>query len=305
MRWQIEAPTDLATTPLFEGFCYAAFTPTPTRTPSATLTPTSTPRPVHWRTYTSNADFDEGVSVNVVHDPPHQLQLFGRGQARGFLWVAVSSKGTVVKIDTETGRVLGEYWTSPSGQPKDPSRTTVDLNGNVWVANRAGHSVTHIGLVENGQCVDRNGNGVIDTSTALNDIRPWTNAEGADTNGGVSTAEDECILHYTLVHSPGTRHLSVNADNDVWVSGTGTREFDLVDGETGLIKRSEPSVGYGGYGGLMDANGVIWSARPLLRWDPSKPLTGPNGINWKGYSHDSYGLCIDSHGNILEHGVPE
>jgi YD repeat-containing protein len=36
----------------------------------------------------------------------------------------------------------------------------------------------------------------------------------------------------------------------------------------------------------------------MLRWDTSKPLTGPNGVNWRGYTHDSYGLCIDSHGNV-------
>ena len=98
----------------------------------------------------------------------------------------------------------------------------------------------------------------------------------------------------------GTRHLSVTRDNDVWVSGTGTQPFDLVDGRTGFIKRSEPSVGYGGYGGLMDRNGVIWSARPLLRWDPALPLSGPNGGNWKGFGHDSYGLCIDPQGNVWE-----
>ena len=61
----------------------------------------------------------------------------------------------------------------------------------------------------------------------------------------------------------------------VWVSGTqhptgaspGNQNFDLIDPMTGTIVRHEPSVGYGGYGGLTDKNGVIWSARPLLRWD--------------------------------------
>ncbi len=115
----------------------------------------------------------------------------------------------------------------------------MDQNGNVWATNRAGNSVVHIGLVENGQCVDRNGNGVIDTSTGFNNIRPWTNTGGANTNGGVSTAQDECILHYTKVNSFGTRHVSVNTDNDIWVSGTSGQRFDLLDGITGAIKRAE------------------------------------------------------------------
>ncbi|HEU4768602.1 MAG TPA: RHS repeat-associated core domain-containing protein [Pyrinomonadaceae bacterium] len=146
--------------------------------------------------------------------------------------------------------------------------------------------------------MDRNGNGVIDTSTAANNIRPWTNTGGANTNGGVSTAQDECILHYTRVNSFGTRHVSVNTDNDIWVSGTSGQRFDLIDSVTGVIKRAELSVGFGGYGGLIDRNNVIWSANPMLRWDTSKPLNGPNGVNWRGFNHPSYGLCIDSLGNV-------
>jgi len=252
------------------------------------------------RTYTINADFDEGSYVNVVHSTPDELQLDDTVTPFGFIWVAVSTKGTVVKIDTDTGVILGEYHTSPAGQPKDPSRTTVDANGNVWASNRAGNSVLRIGLQENGQCVDRNANGVIDTSTAQNDIRPWTNAGAADTGGGVSTAQDECIVNYVRVSSSGTRHVSVNEDNDVWVSGTGGQVFDLIDDETGAIVRTEGSVGYGGYGGLIDGNGVIWSARPHLRWDTANPLVGANGVNWLGRNHDSYGLCLDPAGNVWE-----
>lgn len=256
------------------------------------------PKPFAERTYTTDADFDQGTTFNVIHDPANQLQLDHTAREFDFLWVAVSSKGTIVKINTTTGQVIGEYATSPAGQPKDPSRTTVDLNGNVWATNRAGNSVVHIGLVENGQCVDRNGNGVIDTSTGFNDIRQWTNAGNADTNGGVTTALDECIIHYTKVNSFGTRHVSVNKDNDIWVSGTSGRRFDLVDGVTGQIKRAEPTTGFGGYGGLIDRNGVIWSSNPMIRWDTALPLTGANGTNWTGFNHASYGLCIDSGGNV-------
>ena len=262
------------------------------------LTIVVNPRPHASRIYTTSADFNGGSLINLSTTPPDQLQLDSTSQSFKFIWVAVSTKGTVVKINTQTGAIIGEYFTSPNGQPRDPSRTTVDQNGNVWATNRAGNSVVHIGLVENGQCEDRNNNGVIDTSTGFNNIRAWTNAGDADTNGGVTTAQDECILHYTKVNSFGTRHVSVNNDNDIWVSGTSGQRFDLLDGVTGAIKRQENSVGFGGYGGLIDRNGVIWSANPMLRWDTSKPLSGPNGVNWRGYSHPSYGLCIDSLGNV-------
>lgn len=250
------------------------------------------------QTYTIDADFNEGVKINLSSNVPDQLQLDDTTKAFNYIWVAVSTKGTVVKIDTDTGKVLGEYRTAPEGQPTDPSRTTVDLNGNVWVANRAGNSITRISLLENGQWIDKNGNGKCDTSTGLGDVRPWSNMSGVDTNGGVSTAEDECIITYTKVSSSGTRHVSVDKNNDVWVSGLGSRVFDLVDGKTGLVKRTEGPVGYGAYGGLIDKNGVIWSANPMLRWDTSKPLSGSNGTNWTGYGHPSYGMAIDSEGNV-------
>jgi streptogramin lyase len=269
-------------------------------------------------TYTLDADFDDGSLINVVHSPNDQLQLSDKTTAFNFIWVAASSRGTVVKIDTLTGDILGEYRTAPSGQGLNPSRTTVDLNGNVWVGNRnefgfvnqdtialgvpassrSMGSVVRIGLVENGQCEDRNNNGTIETSAGLADIKGWSNAGGADALGGVSTADDECIINYTRVNATGTRHVSVDGNNDVWVSGTGAQLFDLLDGATGQITRQEPSVGFGGYGGLIDPNGVIWSASPLLRWDTSLPLIGPNGGNWDGYNHNSYGLCIDSQGNV-------
>jgi hypothetical protein len=92
---------------------------------------------------------------------------------------------------------------------------------------------------------------------------------------------------------------------------------------SGTIIRSESSVNFGGYGGLLaltEANEeVIWSARPLLRWNVANPLTGPNGdpdigydigpplsgtywsgqdIGQYGIYLDSYGLCIDSQGNV-------
>jgi hypothetical protein len=267
--------------------------------------------------YTLDADFDAGMMINVNHDAPNndQLQLDDVTQAFNFVWIAASARGTVVKINTQTGAILGEFRSAPLGMGQDPSRTTVDQNGNVWVTNRnefgfvaAGAiaagvppadgsmgSVIRIGLVENGQCEDRNGNGIIDTSTGLGDIRPWPNTGSADTLGGVSTAEDECIIDYTRVNSTGTRHVSVNSNNDVWVSGFFERDFDLLDGTTAQIVRQEPSVGYGGYGGLIDANDVIWSANRLMRWDTALPLNLGNVLT---YEHDSYGLCIDSSGNV-------
>ncbi len=298
--------------------------------PQANATSPGTPA-----TYTLNADFDQGTLVGINHTAvPDQLQLNGSGGAFNFIWIAASARGTIIKINTDTGAILGEYRSAPDGMARNPSRTTVDANGNVWASNRneagvvaagaiapgvpaAGGgmgSVLRIGLKENNQCQDRNGNGVIDTSTGLSDIKAWTNAGGVNSLGGVSTAADECIINYTRVNGTNTRHVSVDKFNNVWVGGLGDRQFDKLDGVTGQIVRQENSVGYGGYGGLIDGNMVVWSAQPLLMWPTANPLTGANGdpvpggnnnigpllagTNWAGQGGDSYGLCIDPTGNV-------
>lgn len=256
-------------------------------------------------TYTVNSEFDQGTLINVIHTPSDQLQLDESSTPLNFMWVAVSSKGTVVKINTDTAEIVGEYRSTPSVHGNgDPSRTTVDKDGSVWLSNRSNvyegvGSVVHIGLVENGQCEDRNSNGIIDTSIAQDDIKAWSDASGTRS---VATADDECIVHYVkLPNASGTRHVSVTADNDVWVAGYYSKNFDLIKGGkwsvpgSGTIIRSESSVGYGGYGGLITPDGVIWSANQLMRWDTSLPLAIGNFI---GYGHDSYGLCIDKTGNV-------
>lgn len=224
------------------------------------------------------------------------ISLDSEAAAFRFIWVAASVRGTVVKIDTDTGEVMGEYWTAPVFDPErpsgNPSRTVVDRDGNVWAGNRnddlgRNGSVVKIGLLENGQCHDRNGNGVIETSTGLGDVLAWDNAGDADRMGGVSTAEDECVLLYVRVNSAGIRHVSVSGDGNVWISGTSNRHFDLVDASTGAILRSEVAP-CGGYGGLVDRAGVLWSARPLMRWDPTEPLTRAACLR-----EASYGIGLD------------
>ncbi|HSP27478.1 MAG TPA: hypothetical protein VLN74_02930, partial [Ilumatobacteraceae bacterium] len=148
------------------------------------------------RTYTSDADFNEGTSNNVVQSTPNQLQLDDTTAAFPFIWVALSARGTIAKIDTTSGAVLGEYSTTSDGDgSNNPSRTTVGNDGSVWAGNRSQSSVVHVGLVEAGQCVDRNGNGTIETSTGYGDVLAWPGGVGG-ASAPATDAADECILHY-------------------------------------------------------------------------------------------------------------
>jgi len=171
-------------------------------------------------TYTTDSDFDKGVLLSVNHNFPNnnQLQLDNPARPFPFVNIAASARGTVIRIDVNTGQILGEYLTAPDGMGRDPSRTTVDKFGSVWVANRAEFgfsdgefkgSVSRIGLIIGGTrseadgtlnplgqyvqppfqyntCVDRDGDGRIRTSIGLGDILPWSNSGGVDSHGGAN-----------------------------------------------------------------------------------------------------------------------
>lgn len=268
-------------------------------------------------TYTLDVDFDDGTLINVNHDTPDELQLDGSGSAFNFIWVAASARGTITKIDTLTGTVLGEYRAAPQGMGLNPSRTTVDANGNVWSGNRAEQgfiggvrhgSVVKIGLEENGQCVDRNSNGVIDTSSGLGDIKAWPNVtDGAGSTDSaahgaqVQDAADECILIFQRTRdADAVRHVSIDAGNDVWIGGYpfAQRSFLKLDKTTGMPLASFDArrFGCGGYGGFIDGNNVLWSASisqsRLLRYDLGTSTGGCIGI------YQSYGLGLDGNGFV-------
>ncbi|MFC2173695.1 hypothetical protein ACFLU6_13870 [Acidobacteriota bacterium] len=245
------------------------------------------------RLYTLDDDFDEGVPINVNHDPPNndQLQINENRTTYPFIWIANSNRGTIAKVDVETGEVLGEYFSAPEGCPADPSRTTVDLRGNLWSGNRDENrggegSVVSIGLVWGGtrvdadgtpnpdgqylkepfiinNCVDRDGDGLIKTSRGLGDILPWidvTDSAGSpctidDRNALVEDAEDECIRIFQRHAGVNARHISVNEDNQIWVAGYDLayeHDFSRIDGDTGCILEVR-DMPCGGYGGLIDA----------------------------------------------------
>jgi YVTN family beta-propeller protein len=117
----------------------------------------------------------------------------------------------------------------------------------------------------------------------------------------VEDADDECILVYQrLPDAEAARHVSVDADNNVWVGGyPGTqRSFHKLANATGAILDSFDArdFGCGGYGGLIDGAGILWSASiiqgELLRYNPVSD-TGLC-IEISG----SYGLGLDTNGFV-------
>jgi len=246
--------------------------------------------------YTTDEDFDKGILINVEHQAePNQLQLSAQPGALPFIWVPNSNQeeGTVSKLDTKTAAELGRYRTCPANVFGSPSRTTVDLDGNCWVANRNSGTVVKIGLLENGQCVDRNGNGIIETSRDLDgdgkitgdEVLPW----GAD----------ECVIFELVLipgkegtytpgryrgsykyfeYNQGPRAIAVDKENNIWAGCFGSMMYYYIDGASGqILRRVDVSTAYPGghtpYGAVVDANGILWSAGHgkghVLRLDPA------------------------------------
>jgi RHS repeat-associated protein len=255
--------------------------------------------PLVSRTYTTTADFAEGNLFNVSSVVPNQLQTSIDQSNFDFVWVPVFTKGTVVRLDTETGRVLGEYRLTPDGV-SDPyaSRTAIDSKGNCWIANERTNTVVMIANPNGADWIDRNHNGKLDTSLGQDDVRAWPNPGGVNTNGGVSSAEDELIVRYVKTTAKGLRHISVDGQDNVWIGGVDVQNFDLIDHNTGAIIRTELSNGHGGNGGFIDFDNVLWSTGNFLRWPVSTPLSSvPTPWN-PGIPSDSWGVAKDPFGNI-------
>jgi streptogramin lyase len=135
----------------------------------------------------------------------------------------------------------------------------------------------------------------------LGDVLDWKDA--GDSQGGaegyVEDAADECILVFQrLPNAANAQHVSVDAHDDVWVGGypgypgfSGSPAmFYKLQGDSGAIVPDESfdasqvpdqatgaiTTGCGGFGGLVDDNGVLWSASQfqypgkLLRYDPAQ-----------------------------------
>jgi hypothetical protein len=192
-----------------------------------------------------------------------------------YIWIANSPENTVSKLDCKTGQELGRYAVC-----LDPSRTSVDLDGNVWVGCRGDGSVAKI-AAEKSACIDKNGNGVIDTSTGSTPL-----------NFGL----DECVR---FVVNPGetsyARAAGVDKDNNVWIGYYTTlrlRKLASADGKL-LDTIDLPASPYGL---TIDQKGIIWvqgDFQNLIRVDPATKQ-----INTFLFPASAYGINVDKFGRV-------
>lgn len=254
---------------------------------------------------------DNNPNVNPdmaeVYDPPNNVdddcdgftdekpEDIGPVIETSYIWIANSEQGTVSKIDTRELLELGRYWVRPD-HGGSPSRTSVNLEGDVAVAARAG-GITKF-YANPDHCKESNGKADIQTSSGASNILDWN--------------QEECRAWHTPFSYTSMRALAWTSDGKLWASGsTGTSESSvleavLINGETGAVEETitfdtarvtAGSHGHGGYGGVVDGENNFWIAQiygqKLIKVNYSdmsyKVFDEPTGV---------YGVTLDEKGRI-------
>jgi hypothetical protein len=238
------------------------------------------------------------------------------------LWVAdhssnnlgtIQSPNSVLKINTQTLQIEARYATHPSGNG-NPSRTSVNLAGDVVVANRHGGLVKFWGSVD--KCVESNGIPGIQTSNSdqalaweEEECRAWfvdvgkTNQRPVAWTGGTVKGPNECDASEAQVWTVTSAVQGLFPG----LGGAGGVIAYLVDGQSGSIDEQVqiddfPGGQFGAYGGAVNAAGDLFFS-PLgvfgngqlarVEHDSLDVTIWPMPMNV-----NSYGITVDHKGRV-------
>lgn len=234
-----------------------------------------------------------------------------------YLWPANHDNHTVSKFNTETLREEGRYF---SGY--NPSRTAVDLDGNCWVGSRNDGVVTKI-IWDKTKCVDRNGNGTIETS------EPDANGTVVPINSAANPLADECVAFSAVTNPsrPSIRGMAVAPDGKIWIgySGGGIQSIDPVtfalgtfyDGSnvplwqvnpnTGVLEDSGKMANAGGvYGLIIDSQGRLYQSSYNRNYLPCFDTVSEQWIAiYQRSGGCSYGITVDGQDRIWTGSWPD
>lgn len=277
---------------------------------------------------TEGWDPEGDPSAGVEVAPDGSLTLSSSRTETYFAWVANTLFGTITKIDTRDGsqsaeydavwldgtnggRMVGERCRTDMPGGNCPSRTAVDLRGAVYIANRAFFrqgTVTKIAGLES-DCIDRNGNGVIDTSRDLDGDGRIERSVPGEYLGQA----DECLL-WTVDVGPVNgvpRAVAVDSSGTVWV---GLHESHTViqlnpnDGSvmrTVALPRTGPFSRFRPYGAVGDGAGRVWivesASGNIISIDSATGAVGSvetAASRGADSCSSSYGIAVDHRGRI-------
>ncbi|WAS99395.1 lyase [Nannocystis punicea] len=256
-------------------------------------------------TTTTEGTTTTGTTGNQVCEPGDGM---GMGPIeKSFIWIPSQDLSDVAKVNTQTLVEVARYKTGPGGD--SPSRTAVSLDGRFVVVNNRQTGTSSMFAANIEDCVDKNGNGMIDTSQNKNDVRPWM--------------ADECLRWHIqwpfaggfsngprgVTWTPGTwdTNLCQYVEPKVWLGYNapgGFAHFVRIDGATGTIEETVPvpnwnGQGYAPYGGALDPEFRPWFGG--LRGEFVRVNTDQNPITvsrWTApFNIQSYGFTVDGDGN--------
>ena len=225
-----------------------------------------------------------------------------------YAWISSHEANVVNKLNMETLTNDGVYRTGQESiGDSNPSRTTVDRAGFVYVANRDHASVTKIaGDLEN--CRDLDGDGI---ETSAGELAPLDDGTPQfDLLGSYGEADqDECIIWDRTVGggSGGPRAVAIDARARLWVGLRDDSEYWVLDTETGATLVDEPiHVDHKPYGAAISPDGTLWSAATegyiqsisTLTDNPSDSdvgelITAASGV---------YGIAVDQYDRVFVGG---
>ncbi len=276
---------------------------------------TEMPREVSWE-----VTDDDASGVELRDDGA--LVLSSERTEFAYAWIANHLFGTLTKLDTRTGVQAAEYDSVLSGPDNGaappgeqcltasrggncPSRTAVDLRGAVYVANRAFFgqgTVTKIAGLEE-DCVDRNGDGRIDTSRDMDGDGRIERSVPGEFLG----QDDECLLWTVDVGGTnGTpRAIAVAADGTVWVGLHTAMVVFQLDPDDGSILHRVPlgTRRFQPYGAAIAGDGTLWLTEAgsgrILSIDTTTGTVGtPRTARSRDGCSGSYGIAVDAEDRV-------
>lgn len=270
------------------------------------------------KNYTLTSDFSLGSAFNV-DTSGDQVDLATVITTFKVMWIANAGEDTLSKIDTTTGKETARYktWFTGSsglypnhlGNPyagAAPSRTAVDQDGNVFVGNRHfdGRVPVVLKILASG-FIDRNNNGVEDTSTDANNNGIIEAAEmkplvDVNNNGIIEDSEiqDERVAWATRLPASEAgslgRSLAIDRNGNVWFGSFNNGRYFKVRGTDGALLSGPHSALHTPYGAVVDSNNILWGAslnNSLLKFDTTDP-DNPAKKTLFFHGSSNYGIAL-------------
>ena len=310
-----DATSDEGTASASQGQTTSATATAPTTTAATDATDaTGTTAPASATQTTGPDPSTTDVTITTLSDPSTGESTGEPCSGNGgifdfsYLWVANTTEGSISKINTMTLMEEGRYYADPNPPAASTSRTSVNIDGHfVVVSNRGTGTISKFAANE-ADCVDKNGNGTIETSHSGVELLPW--------------GSDECLLWNVTVNPPPDSYTrgprgtawapgdfnpqTCKYENQkVWVGWKNSFEHGNMasfDGATGQqidtvgLDNWSPSPDYAPYGAAADGFGNIWFTavyQELARIDTETLELK----RWPGGGIQFYGMTVDGKGN--------